>query len=76
NKKHNEKRAVRVSHYIAMLNEDVAKVREAKGKKPLKASENAVEVKDTNVSNTDPESGYMHRDNKPKGFFPKCASRT
>ncbi|MEH8180114.1 IS5/IS1182 family transposase, partial [Gallibacterium anatis] len=53
----------------AMLNEDVAKVREAKGKKPLKASEKAVEVKDTNVSNTDPESGYMHRDNKPKGFF-------
>ena len=69
NKKHNEKREVRVSHYIAMLNEDVAKVREAKGKKPLKASEKAVEVKDTNVSNTDPESGYMHRDNKPKGFF-------
>ena len=69
NKKHNEKREVRVSQYIAMLNEDVAKVREAKGKKPLKASEKAVEVKDTNVSNTDPESGYMHRDNKPKGFF-------
>ena len=67
NKKHNEKREVRVSQYIAMLNEDVAKVREAKGKKPLKASEKAVEVKDTNVSNTDPESGYMHRDNKPKG---------
>ncbi|AEC17689.1 putative transposase [Gallibacterium anatis UMN179] len=69
NKKHNEKREVRVSQYIAMLNEDVAKVREAKGKKPLKASEKAVEVKDTNVSNTDTESGYMHRDNKPKGFF-------
>lgn len=69
NKKHNEKREVRVSHYIAMLNEDVAKAREAKGKKPLKASEKAVEVKDTRVSNTDPESGYMHRDNKPKGFF-------
>ena len=69
NKKHNEKREVRVSHYIAMLNEDVAKAREAKGKKPLKASEKAVEVKDTRVSNTDPESGYMHLDNKPKGFF-------
>ena len=55
-----------MSQYIAMLNEDVAKVREAKGKKPLKASEKAVEVKDTNVSNTDPESGYMHRDTSPK----------
>lgn len=69
NKKHNEKREVRVSQYIDMLNQDVAKVREEKGKKPLKASEKAAEVKDTKVSNTDPESGYMHRDNKPKGFF-------
>ncbi|WP_406627106.1 hypothetical protein [Proteus mirabilis] len=23
----------------------------------------------TKVSTTDPESGFMHRDNKPKGFF-------
>ena len=66
NKKHNEKREVRVSQYIDMLNQDVAKVREEKGKKPLKASEKAAEVKDTKVSNTDPESGYMHRDNKER----------
>lgn len=32
NKKHNEKREVRVSQYIDMLNQDVAKVREEKGK--------------------------------------------
>ena len=57
NKKHNEKREVRVSRYIDMLNQDVAKVREEKGKKPLKASEKAAEVKDTKVSNTASESG-------------------
>ena len=57
NKKHNEKREVRVSQYIDMLNQDVAKVREEKGKKPLKASEKAAEVKDTKVSNTASESG-------------------
>ena len=48
-----EKREVRVSRYIDMLNQDVAKVREEKGKKPLKASEKAAELKDTKVSHTD-----------------------
>src|SRR5699024_12447632 len=52
-----------------LTSEDDAKVREAKGKTPVQRTEKAVEVKDTNLSNTDPERGYMHRDNKPKGFF-------
>ena len=34
--------------------------------KPGKGQE---EVKVTKTSTTDPESGYMHRDGKPKGFF-------
>src|SRR5699024_12325792 len=61
NKKHNEKREVRVSHYIAMLNEDVAKVREAKGKKTIKASEKEVEDKDNNESKNDTERTKQHR---------------
>jgi len=27
------------------------------------------EIKETKISTTDPDSGYMFRDNKPKGFF-------
>ena len=52
-----------------MLNEDVAKDREAEGKKPLKEQTTAAKLKNTKVSTTDPESGFMTRDNKPQGFF-------
>lgn len=42
-------------------------------KKPLpavkKTPESAIAVNNTKVSTTDPESGFMHRDNKPQGFF-------
>ena len=38
-------------------------------KKALKEKEREPEVKETKVSRTDPESGYMVRDGKPKGFF-------
>lgn len=37
--------------------------------KPLKAKERAPDVKETKVSRTDPDAGYMVRDGKPKGFF-------
>ncbi|WP_053555367.1 IS1182 family transposase [Sphingopyxis sp. 113P3] len=37
--------------------------------KPLKARERQPVEKSTKVSRTDPESGYMVRDGKPKGFF-------
>lgn len=39
------------------------------GKKPLKAKERQPVEKETKVSRTDPEAGYMVRDGKPKGFF-------
>ncbi len=39
------------------------------GQKPLKAKERQPVEKQTKVSRTDPESGYMVRDGKPKGFF-------
>jgi hypothetical protein len=43
--------------------------RAAHGKGPLKAQEHEPPVKETKVSRTDPDSGYMVRDGKPKGFF-------
>ncbi len=39
------------------------------GKKPLKDKPREPVQKETKVSRTDPESGYMVRDGKPKGFF-------
>src|SRR5208337_2661426 len=39
------------------------------GKPPLKSKERVPEVAETKVSRTDPQSGYMVRDGKPKGFF-------
>lgn len=69
----NEERPVGVSEYLEQLDAAVEADRKKHAKKPLpavkKISENAVAVKNTKVSTTDPESGFMHRDNKPKGFF-------
>ena len=68
----NELHPVGVSDYLAELNAAVEADRKQHGKKPLpdvkKTPEHAA-VKNTKVSTTDPESGFMHRDNKPKGFF-------
>jgi hypothetical protein len=43
--------------------------RAAHGKKPLRAKPRQAPEKETKVSRTDPEAGYMVRDGKPKGFF-------
>jgi transposase len=69
NKYQNEERVVRVGAYLDMLNEDVSLSRESEGKKPLKESKSEPRLKNTKVSTTDPESGFMTRDNKPQGFF-------
>lgn len=69
NKYRNEQQEVRTSAYLDMLNEDVAKDREAEGKKPLKEQTTEAKLKNTKVSTTDSESGFMTRDNKPQGFF-------
>ena len=55
--------------YIEALEEDVNLDRKAHGKKPLKKKPQKPVVKETKVSKTDPDSGYMFRDGKPKGFF-------
>ena len=57
------------SVYVEQLNEAVIKDREAEGKKPLKYEEKEPCTKPTKVSRTDPDSGFMVRDEKPKGFF-------
>lgn len=55
--------------YLDALDADIAQDRAAHGKKPLKQKEHAPVVKETKVSRTDPDSGYMVRDGKPEGFF-------
>lgn len=69
----NELRPEGVSEYLEQLNAAVEADRKQHGKKPLpdvkKQPESAAAVKNTKVSTTDPESGFMHRDNKPQGFF-------
>ncbi|MDL2260092.1 IS1182 family transposase, partial [Deltaproteobacteria bacterium OttesenSCG-928-K17] len=55
--------------YIADLDRDVAEDRREHGKKELKAKPESEEQKKIKVSTTDPDSGYMVRDGKPKGFF-------
>ena len=55
--------------YIDELERDVAQDRTDHGKKALKEKDPEPETKTVKQSTTDPESGYMHRDGKPKGFF-------
>lgn len=55
--------------YLEALDRDVERDREEHGKKPLPPSDGQGESKTTKISTTDPDSGYMIRDGKPKGFF-------
>jgi transposase len=43
--------------------------RAAHGRKPLKPAPREPELKETKISRTDPDAGYMVREGKPKGFF-------
>ncbi|PRS04815.1 IS1182 family transposase [Bacillus paralicheniformis] len=56
-------------NYIKDLDEAILEDREAHGKKPLKAKEEVKAEKNIRQSTTDPESGYLYRENKPEGFF-------
>ncbi len=55
--------------YWGALDEAVEADRVAHGKKPLKAKARQPVEKETKISRTDPEAGYMVREGKPKGFF-------
>ncbi|BAO89082.1 transposase [Caballeronia cordobensis] len=59
------------SAYLAELDAAIDADRAAHDKKPLKRDDDDTPGpgKDIKVSRTDPESGYMVRDDKPKGFF-------
>ena len=57
------------SDYWDDLDLAVEEDRDAHGKKPLKPKERVPVEKETKISRTDPDSGYMVRDGKPKGFF-------
>lgn len=55
--------------YWADLDRAIEAERALHGQKPLKQKERQAAVKQTKVSRTDPEAGYMVREGKPKGFF-------
>lgn len=61
---------VKAAEYLDALDAAIDEDRAAHGKKPLKDKPAAEpETRQIKVSRTDPESGYMVRDGKPKGFF-------
>ena len=55
--------------YLAELEKAVNADRKVHGKKSLKPKEKEVKTREVKSSTTDPDSGYMVRDGKPKGFF-------
>ncbi len=57
------------SDYWDALDAAIEQDRAEHGRKTLKERERTPEEKATKVSRTDPDSGYMVRDGKPKGFF-------
>ena len=68
NKYENKDQPVKPSAYVDALDQAVAEDRQREGKKALKPKDEPP-PKATKVSTTDPQSGFMHRDQKPKGFF-------
>jgi IS5 family transposase len=54
--------------YFVELNKAVEEDRKAHGKKPLKEREEVKETKEIRVSTTDPECGFMSRENKQEMF--------
>ena len=57
------------SDYWDDLDEAINQDRKAHGKKPMKEKPRQPTEKETKISRTDPQAGYMVRDGKPKGFF-------
>ena len=55
--------------YWEALDHAIEADRLAHGMKPLPAKERRPVEKETKISRTDPDAGYMVRDGKPKGFF-------
>lgn len=64
----NQECPVSPSAYLDSLNEAVEQDRQQEGRKPLKPTDTKT-TKNTKVNTTDPDAGFMHRDQKPQGFF-------
>jgi transposase len=60
---------VKPAEYLQSLEEAITEDRAAHGKAPLKDKPMEEQPRQIKVSRTDPDSGYMVRDGKPKGFF-------
>jgi transposase len=58
-----------VRAYVEELDRDIDEDRRRHGKKPLPPENAAPKTKEIKVSTTDPDSGYLVREGKPKGFF-------
>lgn len=61
-----EDRVIEEDESLLML---INEKREEKGQKPLLPKEPKIEEHSKKVSKTDPDSGFMHRDRKPIGFY-------
>ncbi|MFD1607465.1 IS1182 family transposase [Oceanobacillus luteolus] len=59
---------VEVRDYVEELNQAIEEDRKQHGKKPLKVREEVKDTKTIRKSKTDPESGFMSRDNKQEMF--------
>ena len=58
------------SEYLSLLEAAITQDRAEHGKKPLLPKDDeSPPTKEVKISRTDPESGYMVREGKPKGFF-------
>lgn len=55
--------------YLDELNAAIDQDREDHGKRRLPVKPEQPDLKETKVSTTDPDSGYMTREGKPQGFF-------
>jgi len=55
--------------YLSALEKDIESDRAKHAKRPLKPKRDEEELHEIKESRTDKDSGYMHRDGKPKGFF-------
>ena len=56
-------------HYLEELEAAIDQDRKEHGKRPLKPKAQEPATKEIKKSTTDPDSGYMVREGKPKGFF-------
>ncbi len=65
-----EEVAAQTAHYFEDLDADIDADRAARGRKPLdRGGDPPDKMRKVKRSVTDPDSGFMHRDGKPRGFF-------